>query len=540
MESNKNQSGERLTAKGFSRRDFLKGAAIGAMGIAVTGLAGCAQTNASATSEPTSLNTSQTSAASSSSPPSNVSKTLECDVLIAGGGLAGLAAAVQAGESGLSAIVLEASSYIGGNGGVEGVFGCNTSAQKEQGIELDPGSIIRHDLEFSQYRSDGALLADLISATAENYDWLVEQGVTFNGHITAYGGVYATQHDFEGGSAAVGYIPAMEEKARSYGVEFMTETPCKSLILDDGKVTGVYAQDADGNDIKINAKAVVLATGGFGYNDEYLAKWGFPIEYISKVSNRNGDGLRMSLEVGAKDCIADACFLATPNIDGLFSMGQAANKLCFGGPFLWVNQDCKRFVNEDLAGYNLMSAIMPVINQKTAYCVADSTIVKEALAGEGSATDFGAVDAKTEFNEVLEDCPSNNVYKADSLSELAGKFGVDADALQAAVDRYNELCTEGKDLDFCKDASAMVPITTPPYYMYRLDPAVVVAIGGIGTNRDMQVVNDADEPIPGLYAIGVDGVRLYRRVYPINIPATCSANNVNSGRTAIRHIKANI
>lgn len=518
----------------ISRRQFLKGAAAGAVGIAVAGLAGCAQTG-----DPV-----VTSAPTSAEAPLNVSQTLECDVVIVGAGISGLAAAVQSGEDGLNAIVLEAGNAVGGNGnGVEGIFGYNTSAQKAQGMEeLDPGAIVRHELETGQHLPDGVIWADLMRASTGNYDWLVEQGVTFSGRIDAYGGLYPTMHWFEGEMAAVGYVPAMEKKAQSYGVNIMLETTCKNLIFDEAKVTGVYAHDADGNYIQINAKAVVLATGGFGYNDELLERWGYNMECVQKIGNprNNGDGIRIAIEVGAQDCTADACFLSAPNIDGLFGKGQASGKLCFGGPFLWVNKDGNRFVNEDLAGSNIMSCFLPGIAQKYTYCVADSAIIEAALSGEKNVTSSGGADAETELNDVLVKCPSNNIYKADSLSELAGKFDIDADALQATVDRYNELCQGGKDLDFGKVADAMVPITTAPYYMYRLDPAVLVAIGGLGTNRNMQVIDDASKPIQSLYAIGVDGVRLYRKVYPINIAATCCGHNVNSGRTAIRHIKANI
>ncbi len=76
--------------------------------------------------------------------------------------------------------------------------------------------------------------------------------------------------------------------------------------------------------------------------------------------------------------------------------------------------------------------------------------------------------------------------------------------------------------------------------MWRLDPSVMVAIGGLGTNRNMQVLNEDGAPIDGLYAIGTDGVRLYRKVYPIQIAATCCGNNVNSGRIAINTITANL
>lgn len=521
--------------KQISRRDFLKGSLSGAAGLALASMLPHAYAE-NAESE------------KAGNPfffePESVAAEYSYDVVIVGGGISGLAAAVQAGESGLNAILIEAGASVGGNGnGVEGIFGCNTSAQKELGIpELDAGQIIRHELSSSQYFPNGVLWTDLVNASVENYEWLKEQGVGFSGRVDAYGGLYDTMHWFEGDMAAVGYVPPMKEKAESYGVQIMVKTPGKSLIVKDGAVVGIYAQQEDGSYIRINANAVVLATGGFGYNNEMLKRWGFNLDHLTKLGNplNNGDGINMALAVGAQDCIDDACFLAAPDIDGIFGKGDAGGKLGFGGPFLWVNPDGDRFVNEDLVTENLMITYMPAIEQRNFYCVVDSVVLNAVLDGPRSVTAATERDAFEEFFSAVEECPSDNIYQADTVEELAGKFNMKPEVLVNAVDRYNAMCDQGHDTDFGKDPSMLLPLREAPFYMFRMDPGVMVAIGGLGTNRDMQVVNDDGAAIPGLYAIGTDGVRLYRRVYPINIGATCCANNVNSGRRAIRHIAANL
>ena len=521
----------------LDRRSFLKGSVVAGFGVAAAGMMTACGSNATS-------DTPTDKAAVDTGIPESLAETVDCDVVILGGGIAGLAAAVQAGENGLDAILLEAAGDVGGNGtGVEGIFGCNTSAQQEQGIaKLHPGEIIRHELETSLHLSDGVAWYDLVSASAENYDWLVANGVTFNGVINDYGGLFDTMHWFEGGMEGVGYVPAMKDKALSYGVDIRVNAPARSLIYTDNKVTGVYAKNKDGDDIQVNAKAVVLATGGFGYNDDLLGRWGFNMERLIKCGNpmNNGDGINMGLAVGAKDCVADACFLLAPGIAGLGAKSQASSKLCFGGPFMWVNKDGNRFVNEDLGGENMMMTYIPSLEQGETFCLADSAILNAALDGEANATASGDVDARTEFEEVLATNPADNVYQADTLEELAGKFGIDPVGLADAVKRYNASCDQGEDEEFAKTSEMMVPITEPPYYMWRLDPSVMVAIGGLGTNRNMQVLNEDDAPIDGLYAIGTDGVRLYRKVYPIQIAATCCGNNVNSGRIAINNITANL
>ena len=521
----------------LDRRSFLKGSVVAGFGVAAAGMMSACASNGTG-------DASADKAAAETSAPKSLAETVDCDVVILGGGIAGLAAAVQAGENGLNTILLEAAGEVGGNGtGVEGIFGCNTSAQQEQGIaKLHPGEIIRHELETSLHLSDGVAWRDLVSASVENYDWLVSNGVTFSGLINDYGGLYDTMHWFEGDMAGVGYVPAMKDKALSYGVDIRVSTSGQSLVYSDGKVTGVYAKNNDGEDIQVNAKAVVLATGGFGYNDELLGRWGFNTENMIKCGNpmNNGDGINMALAIGAQDCVADACFLLAPGIAGLEAKSQASGKLCFGGPFMWVNKDGNRFVNEDLGGENMMLTYIPSLEQGETFCLADSAILNAALDGESNAMASGDANARTDFEEVLATCPTDNVYQADTLEELAGKFGIDAAGLTDAVERYNASCEQGEDEDFAKTAEMMVPVTEPPYYMWRLDPSVMVAIGGLGTNRNMQVLNEEGSAIDGLYAIGTDGVRLYRKVYPIQIAATCCGNNVNSGRIAINTITANL
>lgn len=511
--------------KNISRRDFLKGSLAAAISAGmVSGLGNLtALADDAAAPEEGGLFV-----------PETVDEVFDCDVVIVGTGISGLSAAVQAGESGLKTIVLEKGAALGGMGvGVEGIFGCNTDDQQAMGIELDAGEIIRHELKTAQYFPNGVLWTDLVHASAENYSWLKENGVLFNGEINDYGGLYECFHWFEGGNAGTGYMPPMSEKAKSYGVEFFTETAARSLIFDGTTVSGVYAERGNGGFIQVNAKAVVLATGGFGYNDELLKRWGWNVEHITKMGspNNNGDGYEMGISVGAQDCLNDACALAPGSIDGLSSLGPAGMQLTVGGPWLWVNRDGERFTAEDISDENVMQQYLPVVVQRNCYVVTNAAILQGVLGEDGM------MDA---FNSVVEQCPSDNIYMADTLEELAAKFGIDPATLMATVERYNSMCDNGQDADFAKKPSLLLPIREAPYYMYRLDPAILVMLGGLGTSRDLEVLKEDGTPIPGLYAIGLDGVRLYRHTYCANVPGTCCANGVNSGRRAIKHIAANL
>ena len=128
----------------------------------------------------------------------------------------------------------------------------------------------------------------------------------------------------------------------------------------------------------------------------------------------------------------------------------------------------------------------------------------------------------------------NNIFKADTIEELAVKAGMDPAILSATVARYNELCAKGIDDDFAKPAEKMVPIAKAPYYIVRQDMAVWTSIGGVRTNRKFEAVKPDGEPVLGLYAVGVEGCELYRDGYTMNMPGSCNGNSVNSGRTAAR------
>ena len=206
-------------------------------------------------------------------------ETLDCDIVIVGAGGSGLAAAVEAAESGASVIVLERMPYAGGGElGVEGIFAVNSSMQKEQGIEISAGEMVRAELVASQQRASGPAYVDLVHETGANVDWLLEHGVTFEG-VDSDTGTLKLFHRFEGDAGAVGYVPAMEAAAREAGATFMFDTLVDEIVKDEaGVVMGVLATDADGKRIQVNAaKGVIVATGGFAEDFEMVAANGFNV-----------------------------------------------------------------------------------------------------------------------------------------------------------------------------------------------------------------------------------------------------------------------
>lgn len=529
----------------LSRRGFLSGLAVGGA-LLVGGLAGCS------TGKPDSDTgdaKQEEAEAATSTAPDNIVETVDTDIVIVGAGISGLAAAVQAGQNGNSVILLEKSGEIGGNGmGTECIFAIDTRLQREKGIEIDPVDIVAKELEQSQYRVDGSLWIDMVTSSAANFDWLEECGVEFNGTVDNYspGGLFETAHWFEGECAAVGYVPPMQEAAKAAGVEIRTGTTAKQLIIADGIATGLYAENTAKESIQINAKAIILASGGIGGNRELLMQQGWSQEQVDEmlfqcVPSVEGDGYRMAMSAGAKDYLsnsADQVFNAikafgTDTSAPYNSPLNGGFGLTSMGPCLWVNQAGDRFTPEDLGYINMAAQATACKGNRETYAIFDQSLLDSCTADPADAEIAAAA---------LSGDNDDSIFQADSISELAEHFDLDADELEATVVRYNKLCEIGSDLDFGKSPEFMLPLTTGPFYMAKVVPLLVVVDGGIMTNKHAEVLDSSQMPIPGLYAVGLDGAMLWRNVYTQNMPGTQMGNNVNSGRkaanSAAEYIKA--
>lgn len=197
---------------------------------------------------------------------------------------------------------------------------------------------------------------------------------------------------------------------------------------------------------------------------------------------------------------------------------------------MWVNEGAERYANENCGVIVPMCSVNAVHTQEKSFLIFDHALL-ESLAKN-------VKNLAEDVENAVTKCPSKNVYKADSYEELANKAGLDPNAFVATITRYNTLCKQGLDEDFNKPAEMMIALATPPYYIFRQDLTFWTSIGGIHTNRKMEVLDKSGGAIPGLYAAGTDGCELYRETYTINMPGSCNGNNVNSGRTAAKNAVA--
>jgi len=506
----------------MTRRDFLKNAAVGAASLAAVSAMGIPAVAAEESAE--------------SSYAALVDETVDVDVVIMGAGSSGLCATVQAAQLGMKTLCLEVNAMIGGNGrGTEGVFALGSFMQKEQGIEVTFKEIISKELDIFNYRINALLWKDMVENSGDNLQWLVDNGVKFSGVVDYYydAGKVPCFHWFVDADGS-NYVDPMAAKAVELGAEIRTETRGRELIMKDGKVAGMYAEKADGKVLQINAPAVILAGGGYANNVEMMAERGYDLTYSIDhgIAGHQGDGLAMAIKVGAEDVSRERCFLREPYTCGINFFGSMYMKIGAGGPVLYVNQDAERYTNENAGAFTKGCNSNAVHTQEKSFFIFDS-----ALLNEWAKTTENLVE---DVEAAVEACPANNIYKADTIEELAEKVHLDPAALAATLERYNSLCELGDDQDFGKPAEKMVALKTAPYYIFQQHIAFWTSIGGIKTNRKFEVVDPKGVKIPGLYAVGTEGCELYRDTYTMNVPASCQGNNVNSGRMAAKNAKAYI
>ncbi|MCT4445071.1 FAD-dependent oxidoreductase [Lactiplantibacillus argentoratensis] len=481
--------------------------------------------------------------------PKRIEKEIDTDLVIVGSGISGLSAAVQAGNDGINTIVLEKNGFVGGNGsGVEGMMGAETKMQKEAGITFKREEVVKNELETIQYQADGSFWVDLVNHTADNIDWLIKQGVQFD-RVDDYHHTcpLPTFHWFKGGRGAIGYVPFMKKRAEELGVKIYLSSPVTGLNIEDKIVKGVYTV-IDDKVTKVNAKAVIFASGGFGQNKELIKKEGWNTDNMLFVgmTGSTGDAYRMARAAGAKDTLSTSAPLITNFVQAL-PLGNGRDLLA-GGPALWVNQDGVRFTDESITDRNAILQSQPFKYIKNGYLVFSRDMFakyedniqdlseeeQKSMKGIDEMNHHDSKQALSILDKSVKTNKGNSLFEASTLEELAEKVGLPKDNLVNEIKKYNDFCKLGEDKEFSKDKKYLVPIEKGPYYIARLDQSLAISIGGIGENRHFEVVDDNWNKIPGLYSAGIDSAMQYNNIYTINLGGSCCAHCVNSGRYSVK------
>ena len=458
--------------------------------------------------------------------------TVDADVVVVGAGGAGMTAAITAAGEGKSVVILESQSMVGGNsvratGGMnagktvyqdENEFGesagvektLKTAAEKYADNETITALAKTVSEQWAAYQAnptgyfdsvelmeldtmiggkginDPALVETLCANSADAIDWLDEHGITLH-NVSSFGGASVKRiHrpvNAEGKTVSVGsyMIPLLQENCEKAGVKMMLDTTATEILTDaNGAAVGVKATGASGETVTVNAKAVVLATGGFGANLDMVVKYKPELKgfMTTNAPGIQGQGIEMAQAIGAATVDMDQIQIhptVEANTAALITEGLR------GDGAVLINAEGKRFIDE-VGTRDVVSAAEIAQTGSYSWLVVDQAMVDASSVIQGYIKKGYTVTGET-------------------YEELGKAMGVDAAAFAETMDKWNGYVEAKNDPDFGRTSFAN-PLNTAPYYAVKVTAGVHHTMGGLKINANTEVLNEKGEVIPGLFAAG--------------------------------------
>lgn len=458
--------------------------------------------------------------------------TVDADVVVVGAGGAGMTAAITAAAEGKSVVVLESQSMVGGNsvratGGMnaaktvyqdENEFGesagvektLKTAAEKYADNETITALAKTVSEQWAAYQAnptgyfdsvelmeldtmiggkginDPELVETLCANSADAIDWLDEHGITLH-NVSSFGGASVKRiHrpvNAEGKTVSVGsyMIPLLQENCEKAGVKMMLDTTANEILTDaNGAAVGVKATGASGETVTVNAKAVVLATGGFGANLDMVVKYKPELKgfMTTNAPGIQGQGIEMAQAIGAATVDMDQIQIhptVEANTAALITEGLR------GDGAILINEEGKRFIDE-VGTRDVVSAAEIAQTGSYSWLVVDQAMVDASSVIQGYIKKGYTVTGAT-------------------YEELGKAMGVDAAAFAETMEKWNGYVEAKNDPDFGRTSFAN-PLNTAPYYAIKVTAGVHHTMGGLKINANTEVLNEKGEVIPGLFAAG--------------------------------------
>lgn len=408
------------------------------------------------------------------------------DFVVIGSGAAGMTAAIQAQELGLDVAILEKLEVLGGNSNraSSGMNAVETFVQLNHGIVDSQESFYEDTLKGGHGTNDKDLLSYFVAHTESAVDWLYNHNINLT-DITATGGMSKKRaHRPADKSAVGGYLVKGLQKQLAYKqIPLFDGTEVLSLEKTDGKITGLKIKNTKIGEKNIQAKAVLIASGGFAQNREMLAEYA-PELLDLKTTNHpgaTGDGMKLVTEVGGTLVDMEKIQIhptAQQDTDHVYLIGEGVR----GEGAILVNRAGERFVNEMTTRDKVTEAINN-LHEDGATLILD----------QGIRNAFKAIDFYYAMGLVME---------GETLAELAEKANLDGNNLEQTVNKWNEFQVAGNDTEFGRTTAMDRGIAKGPYYAIHIKPAIHYTMGGVKINRFTEVVTKDGDAITGLYAAG--------------------------------------
>ena len=458
--------------------------------------------------------------------------TVEADVVVVGAGGAGMTAAITAAAEGKSVVILESQSMVGGNsvratGGMnagktvyqdENEFGesagvektLKTAAEKYADNETITALAKTVSEQWAAYQAnptgyfdsvelmeldtmiggkginDPELVETLCANSADAIDWLDEHGITLH-NVSSFGGASVKRiHrpvNAEGKTVSVGsyMIPLLQENCEKAGVKMMLDTTATEILTDaNGAAAGIKATGSTGETVTVNAKAVVLTTGGFGANLDMVVKYKPELKgfMTTNAAGIQGQGIEMAEAIGAATVDMDQIQIhptVEANTAALITEGLR------GDGAVLINAEGKRFIDE-VGTRDVVSAAEIAQTGSYSWLVVDQAMVDASSVIQGYIKKGYTVTGAT-------------------YEELGKAMGVDAAAFAETMEKWNGYVEAKNDPDFGRTSFAN-PLNTAPYYAVKVTAGVHHTMGGLKINANTEVLNEKGEVIPGLFAAG--------------------------------------
>lgn len=407
------------------------------------------------------------------------------DVVIVGSGSTGLTAAIQAYELGLKPVVLEKMEKFGGNTNraSSGMNAAETNIQLHHGIVDNMDDFYKETYKGGGKLNDPELLKYFTSHSALAIDWLKDHGIELD-ELTFTGGMSKMRTHRPSSMAPIGafLIKNLLKIAQDENLPVFNNVTVTKVNKENGRVNGVTVKTSEGEKV-INAKTVLLATGGFGAAQDIIKKYR-PDLASYKTTNHSGatgDGIKLAEELGAQ-VVQMNLIQVHPTVQQdtphAFLIGEAVR----GEGGILVNGEGKRFVNE-LNTRKVVSNAITALPEHSAYLIFDKDIRSRVKA--------------IEFYDSI-----GLVEHGSDLKELAEKINVPADKLEETVNNWNQMVAAGKDTDFDRKTGMERKISEAPYYAIHVAPAIHYTMGGIHIDSRTRVIDGNGDIIPGLLAAG--------------------------------------
>ncbi len=411
-------------------------------------------------------------------------KEIETDVVVIGAGGAGMAAAIMLNQAGADFVILEKMPYAGGNTtkATGGMNAAETHYQKEQGIEDSTALFAADTMKGGHALNDPALVAVMANESAGAIDWLDTIGAELP-KISFSGGASVNRiHAPEDGSGVGAFlVDRFSAKLNELGVEIMFDTAATELLADEeGRICGVKAEGGEYL-YTFKCKAVILATGGFGANEEMYTQYRPDLKgtVTTNAPGATGDGIIMAQAMGAALVDIEQIQLH-PTVEQTTSI--LITESVRGDGAILVNQGGVRFTNELLTRDAVSAAELEQEGQY-AYIIFDQNLRDHLKATEKYVK-------------------SGITVQADTIEGLAEQLGIDPAVLAKTLEDWNGYVKDQRDPDFGRTTGMNADLTAAPYYAIKIAPGIHHTMGGVKIDTEAQVINTEGKPIPGLFAAG--------------------------------------